>query len=99
MFLLVGGVRLHGLFRPLSVGLVDGHRASRTLLKWFVERLISASRDLTLTLRGDLESRLDLRSLGIAAVVMMALLVIFSLEIKARVVVPMVAISQGVGLT
>ncbi len=66
MLLSVRGVRWHGLFGPLSMGLVDGRRASRKLLKQFVGRLISARRELTLTLQGDLASRLDLRSLGVA---------------------------------
>ncbi len=99
MFLLVGSVRSHGLFGLSSMGLVNGWRASRTLSKWFIGRLISARRELTLTLRGDLASRSDLRSLGVAAVVMMALLVGLSLEIKVQVIMPMVAISRGVGLT
>jgi hypothetical protein len=81
------------------VGLVGGQRASRTLLKQFLGRLISARRELILTERGDLASHSDLCSLGVAAVVMMALLVGLSLEIEARVVMPMVVLSPGVGLT
>ena len=49
--------------------------------------------------QGDLASHLDLHSLGVAVVVMMALLVGLSLEIEARIVMPMVVLSPGVGLT
>jgi hypothetical protein len=83
----------------MSVGLVGGRRASRTLSKRFVGRLISARRELTLMEQGDLASHLDLHSLGVAVVVMMALLVGLSLEIEARIVIPMVVLSPGVGLT
>ncbi len=79
--------------------MVVGQSASRTLSNWAPGRLIWAIRGLTLTVRGDLASLLDLRSLGVAAVTMVALLVGFSLEVKARVVMPMVAISCGVELT
>jgi hypothetical protein len=43
-----------------------------------------------ITVRGDLASRLGLCSFGVAVVVMMALLVSFSLEVKARIVMPVV---------
>jgi hypothetical protein len=52
-----------------------------------------------LTVRGDLASRLDQHSLGVAAVTMVALLVGLSLEFEVRVVIPMVALSRGVELT
>ncbi len=88
------GARLHGAPRPLSCGLyciVIGRRASSTLLNWVVGRFISARmRELTLTVRGDLASRLDLHSFGVAAVVVMALLVGLSLTVMARIVMPMV---------
>ncbi len=50
-------------------------------------------------MRGDLASCLDHCSLGMAAVVMMALLVGLFLEIEARVVMPMIEITPGVVLT
>jgi hypothetical protein len=56
-------------------------------------------RGLTLTVRGALASCSDQRSLGVAVVRMVALLVGLSLEVKAQVVRPMVAISHGVELT
>ena len=76
--------------------MVVGRSASRTLSNRAPGRLILAIRGLTLTVRGDLASCLDLRSLGVAAVTMVALLVGFSLEVEAQVVMPMVAISCGV---
>ncbi len=90
---------MHGSFKPSSVGLVDGRRALRTLLNWFVGRLISARRELTLAVRGDLASCSDCPFLGMAALVMMALLVGLSLEVEAHVVMPMVEKGPGVGLT
>jgi hypothetical protein len=78
---------------------VVGRSASKTLSNQALGRLILAIRGLTLTVRGDLASRSDLLSLGVAAVTMVALLVGFSLEVEARVVMPMVAISCGVELT
>jgi hypothetical protein len=73
--------------------------ASRTLSNWAPSRLILAIRGLTLTVQGNLASRLDLHSLGVAAVMMVALLVGFSLEVEAQVVMSMVAIGCGVELT
>jgi hypothetical protein len=99
MLLSVSGVRLHRSFRPLSMGLVDGRRASRILSKRFIGRLISARRELTLTVQGDFASHSDLRFLGVAAVAMMALLVGLPLEVKGHVVMPMVVRGLGVGLT
>ncbi len=55
-----------------------------------------AKRELTLPVWGDLASCLDCCSLGIAVVVMMALLVGFYLEIEACIVMPMVVILPGV---
>ncbi len=52
-----------------------------------------------LAVRGDLASCLDCRSLGVAALVMMALPVCLSVEVKARIVMPMVEKGPGVGLT
>ncbi len=95
--MLVGGVKSHGSFKPLSVlGLVVGWRVSRMLANCFEGRLILAKRELTLPVRGDLASCSDCRSLGIAVVVMMALLVDFSLEIEVRIVMSMVVIILGV---
>ncbi len=80
------------------LGLVVGRRVSRTLANRFKGSLILAKRELTLPVRGDLASfsDSDCCSLGVAVVVIMALLVSFVLEIKARVVVPMVVILPGV---
>ncbi len=78
--------------------LFDGWRASRTLSNWVTGRLISASRELMLTERGDLDSRLDLRSFGVAVVAVMILLVGLSLAGMAHVVIPMVVEGMGVGL-
>ncbi len=78
------------------LGLVVGQRVTRMLANRFEGRLILAKRELTLPVRGDLASRTDRRSLGVAVVVMMALLVGFSLEIKVRIVMPMVVILPGV---
>ncbi len=74
---------LHGLSRQLFMGLFDGQMASKTLSNWVTGRLISIRRELALTEQGDLDSRLVLRSFGVAAVVVMALLVGFSLAIVA----------------
>jgi hypothetical protein len=49
--------------------------------------------------QGDLACRLDLRSFGVAAMVVMALLVGLSLTVMVRVVMPMVVEALGVGLT
>ncbi len=81
------------------MGLLNGRRASRTLLNWITGRLISARRELTLTERGDLDSHLDLRSVGVAVVVVMAPLVGFSLAIAACIIIPMVLSNRGEGLT
>jgi hypothetical protein len=56
-------------------------------------------RELTLTMRGDLASRSDLRSFDVAVVVVMALLVGLSSMVVARIVMPMVVDVPGVGLT
>jgi hypothetical protein len=85
-----GGSKLHGSLRVLPCLLLPlpivGHSASRTLSKWEVGRLISAKSELTLSERGDLESRMVLRTcFGVIVV-----LVGFSLEIAARIVIPMV---------
>ncbi len=80
------------------MGHVDGRRALRTLSNRFVGRLISARRELTLAVRGDLTSCLDCRSVGVAAVVMMALLIGLSLEVEAHVKMPMVEKGPGVEL-
>ncbi len=81
------------------MGLFDGCRASRMLSNQVTERLISARRELTLTEQGDLDCRSDLRSFGVATVVVMALLVGFSLAIAARIVISMVVSNCGGGLT
>ncbi len=78
--------------------MVVGQSTSRILSNRAPGRLISAMRGLTLTVRGDLASCLDLHSLGVAAVTMVALLAGLSLEVEARVVMPMVAISRGLEL-
>jgi hypothetical protein len=52
-----------------------------------------------LMVQGDLASHLDLCSFGVAAVVVMALPVGFSLTVVVRVVMPMVVEVPGVGLT
>ncbi len=78
--------------------LFDGWRASRTLSNWVTGRLISASRELTLTERGDLDSRLDLRSLSVVVVAVMVLLVGLSLAVVARIVIPMAVEGLRVGL-
>ncbi len=74
-------------------------RASKTLSNWVTGQLISAMRELTLTEWGDLDSRLVFRSFGVAAVMVMTLLVDFSLVIMARIVMPMVESNWGEGLT
>ncbi len=79
--------------------MVVGLSASRSLSNRAAGRLISTIRGLTLTGQGDLASRLDLHSFGVAVVAMIALLVGLSLEIEARVVMPMVATGLGVELT
>ncbi len=56
-------------------------------------------RELTLTVRGDLASCSDLRSFGVVAVVVMALLFGLSLTVVAPIVMPMVVEVLGVGLT
>jgi hypothetical protein len=81
------------------VGLFDGQRASKTLSNWVTRRLISARRELTLMEQGDLDSPLVLHSFDVAAVVVMALLVGFSMGIVARVIMPMVGNNPGEGLT
>ncbi len=78
--------------------LFGGWRASRTLSNRVTGKLISASRELTLTERGDLDSCLDLRSFGVMVVAMMVLLVGLSLAVMVRVVIPMVVECLGVGL-
>jgi hypothetical protein len=102
LFFSVSGARLHGASRPSSCRLsciVVGCSTSRILSNWVVGRLISVMRELTLTEQGDLESCLDLRSFGVAAVVVVVLLVGFSLGFEERVVMPMVGDSQSEGLT
>ncbi len=97
-----GGARLHGALRPLSCGLsciIIRRSASSTSSNWVVGRFISEIRELTLTVRGDLASRLDLRSFDVAAVVVMALPVGLSLTVVTRIVMPMVVEVPGVGLT
>jgi hypothetical protein len=49
--------------------------------------------------RGDLDSRSVLHSFGVAAAMVMTLLVGFSLAIVVRIVMPMVGSNQGKGLT
>ncbi len=78
--------------------LFDGWRASRTLLNWVTGRLISASREMTLTEQGDLDSCLDLHSFGVAAVAVMVLLVGLSLAVVVHVEIPMVIEGMGEGL-
>ncbi len=87
LFLSVGGSRSHGSSRVLSLSLpLPVGKASRTLSKWEVGRLISARRELTLSERGDLGGRMGCRAcFGVIVV-----LVGFSLENVARVVIPMV---------
>ncbi len=87
LFFSVVGAGLHGLLRSVSMGLV---RASKTLPKWFPGQSISANRELMLTEPEDLDSHLVLRSFGVAAVMVMTLLVGFSLAIVACIVMPMV---------
>ncbi len=96
LFFSVVGAGLHGLLRSVSMGLI---RASKTLSNWVIWQLISARRELTLMEQGDLDSRLVLRSFGVAAVMVMTLLVGFTLAIVARVVMPMVGSNWGEGLT
>jgi hypothetical protein len=96
LFFSVVGAGLHGLSRSVSMGLV---RASKTLLNWVTGRLISARREMTLMERGDLDSRSVVRSFGVAAMMVMTLLVGFSLAIMTRVIIPMVGSNWGEGLT
>ncbi len=81
------------------MGLFDGWRAFKTFSNQVTGRLISARRELTLTEGGGLDSCLVLRSFGVAAVVVMALLVGFSLAIVACIIMPMVGNNWGEGLT
>ncbi len=97
-----GGARLYGVLRPLFCALscvVTGRSASSILSNRVVGRFISAMRELTLTVRGDLASHLDLRSFCVAVVVVMALLVGLSSAVVTHVVMPMVVEVLGVGLT
>ncbi len=97
-----GGARSHGASKPSSCGLsciVIGWSASSTLSDRVVGRFISAMRELMLTMWEDLASCSDLRSFGVAAVVVMALLVGLSLTVVAHVVMPMVVEVPGVRLT
>jgi hypothetical protein len=96
--------RAHGLLGSLSwvfswVVAFAGQSASRTLSNQAPGRLILAMRELTLPERGDLASRPDQCSFGVAAVTAVALLVGLSLVIKEQVVMPMVAIGRGVEWT
>ncbi len=88
LFLSAGGSRLHGLSRELLLLLpllVDGHSASRTLSKRKAGRLISARSELTFSDWGDLEIHVGHRAcFGVIVV-----LVGFSLEIVACIVIPM----------
>jgi hypothetical protein len=97
LFLSVGGSRLHRSSRVSSLSLplpVDGRKASRMLSKREVGRLISGRRELTLSERGNLGGRMDCHTcFGVIVV-----LVGFSLENVARVVIPMVEYDQN-GLT
>ncbi len=89
LFLSVGGSRLHRLSRMSSLLLpvpVGGRKALRTLSKREVGRLISARRELMLSERGNLGGCVDRRACFGAIVV----LVSFSLETVARVVITMV---------
>ncbi len=99
LYLLVVDAKLHGLLRSLIVGLFDGWRASNTLSNQVTARLISTRRELTLTERGDLDSHLGLRSFGVAAVLVMALLFSFSLAIVVHIIMPMVGNNWGEELT
>ncbi len=97
LFLSVGGSRSHGLSRVLSLSLplpVGGRKASRTLSKREVGRLISARRELTLSEWGDLGGRVDC----CACFGVIVVLVSFSLEIVAHVIISMVEYDQN-GLT
>ncbi len=96
LFFSVIGAGSHELPRSVSMGLV---RASKILSNWVTGQLISTRRELMMMERGDLDSCLVLRSYGVAAVMVMTLLVSFSLAIVARVVMPMVGSSHGEGLT
>ncbi len=96
LFFSVVGAELHGLSRSVSVGLF---RASKTLSNWVMGRLISARRELTLAEQGDLDSCLVLRSFGVAAVMVTALLVGFSLMIVVRIIMPIFGSNWGEGLT
>ncbi len=88
LFLSVRGTKLHGLLRGLLLLLpliVDGHNASKALSKRDAGRLISARSELTLSEQGDLELREDCRTyFGV-----MVVLVGFSFEMAARVVISM----------
>jgi hypothetical protein len=89
LFISVGGSRSHGssrvssLLLPLPVG---GCKALRTLSKQEVGRLISVRRELMLSERGNLGGRVDC----CACFGVILVLVGFSLETVARVVIPMV---------
>jgi hypothetical protein len=96
MFFSVIGAGLHGLSRSVSIGMI---RASKTLSNWVTGQLISARRELALMEQGDLDSRLVLHSFGVAAVMVMTLLVGFYLAIVVRVVMPVVGSNWGEGST
>jgi hypothetical protein len=97
LFLSVGGSRLHGLSRVSSLLLslpVGGRKDSRTLSNQEVGRLISARKELTLSEQGNFGGRMDC----CACFGVIVVLVGFSLETMAHVVVPMVEYDQN-GLT
>ncbi len=94
LFLSVGGSRSQGLSRVLSLLLplpVDGCKALRMLSKREVGRLISARRELTLSEQGNLGRRVD----HCACFGVFVVLVGFSLEIVAHVIIPMVEYDQN----
>ncbi len=89
VFLSAGGSRLHGSPRVLSLLLhhpVVGSSALRALSKWEVGRLVSARSELMFSERGDLEILVDC----CACFGVIVVLVGFSLEIVACVVIPIV---------
>jgi hypothetical protein len=88
VFFSVGDTKLHGLLRGsllLLPLIVNGRNASKVLSKRDAGRLISARSELTLSKRGDLELCKDCRTcFGV-----MVVLVGFSLEMGARIIIPM----------